>query len=897
MDLAKVKDIDTTFDEYVDHFKKQYLLDFPETLAIDQDTGVPVEEKTLVKYIKQFYRSKGTEKTFEFLFRIFYDTNVEFYYPKIDILKASDGKWIRNKSIKISGANGSVLFESSGRKIFQRNAANQVSSAASVLEVSKYQFGSFVVYELNLSNINGTFVATRPLEIETNGLNVTEPKVYSVVSTITISNGGSNYRVGDSVRFTNAAGDIGTGAKAYVDQINSSGKILKIVIEDFGINYNTAPTITVVSQKGTGFSGTCSIGAICNFEGYYANNDGRLSTNKVLQDNHYYQNYSYVLKSEVVINRYRDIIKRLIHPAGLGFFGQVLIKRCAQSNLDAESALIKYEVPIIGHYVPYTNETYDDLREWFGGTAAGYSPAVHDSILNVQPNPVTNSLSFPYAINPLKDIGFPGADPWWFIYQHPNRRIKDPVLARIEYDLKGLRGTNSVAEGKKDFLNNSNGTDSWNEWSLTGTSQRIAWANGFTSGYKYAILQYNNQSEFRKITLGSFFNMPIGEEFRCALEWESQITHDSSPNNLLPFTLCGLATSTTGGTGGITSGPIGATGGTGATGATGATTFDGGATGGFTGGELPDDYTRGVIVITPPAIIFGCTDRTALNYNPSATRDDGSCIPRILGCTDPTALNYNPIATVNDGSCIPIILGCNDPSAINYNSIATVNDGSCEYAILGCTDPLATNYNDSATVNDGTCTYPIYGCTDPEAGNYDPTATIDDGTCDNDPGGAIEYVLGCTDPAATNYNPSADRNDGSCTYETEVFGCMDPAATNYNPNATIDDGSCIDPPEPIYGCTDSSAENYNPEATIDNDTCCYEEGCDVGCTDPAARNYNPSATLDDGSCRYEPIRGCTDLAATNYNPDAEEDDGSCTYPPPPPPPTPDNVSPPQDYFP
>ena len=73
MDLGKVGDIDSTFDEFVSSFKKQYLLDFPENLAINQTTGNPVDEKKLLKHIKQFYRAKGTEKTYELLFRILYD--------------------------------------------------------------------------------------------------------------------------------------------------------------------------------------------------------------------------------------------------------------------------------------------------------------------------------------------------------------------------------------------------------------------------------------------------------------------------------------------------------------------------------------------------------------------------------------------------------------------------------------------------------------------------------------------------------------------------------------------------------------------------------------------------------------------------------------------------------
>ena len=56
----------------------------------------------------------------------------------------------------------------------------------------------------------------------------------------------------------------------------------------------------------------------------------------------------------------------------------------------------------------------------------------------------------------------------------------------------------------------------------------------------------------------------------------------------------------------------------------------------------------------PPLKIPGCTDPEALNYNPKATVDDGSCkYPEdpIPGCTDPEALNYNPKATVDDDSC------------------------------------------------------------------------------------------------------------------------------------------------------------------------------------------------------------------------------------------------------
>ena len=48
----------------------------------------------------------------------------------------------------------------------------------------------------------------------------------------------------------------------------------------------------------------------------------------------------------------------------------------------------------------------------------------------------------------------------------------------------------------------------------------------------------------------------------------------------------------------------------------------------------------------PCTFIYGCTDENALNYNPDAGVNDGSCI-NIPGCTNPTSNMYNPAATID----------------------------------------------------------------------------------------------------------------------------------------------------------------------------------------------------------------------------------------------------------
>jgi hypothetical protein len=51
-----------------------------------------------------------------------------------------------------------------------------------------------------------------------------------------------------------------------------------------------------------------------------------------------------------------------------------------------------------------------------------------------------------------------------------------------------------------------------------------------------------------------------------------------------------------------------------------------------------------------------------------------------------------------DSCGVAVIYGCTDSNAINYNADATIDDGSCEYIIIeGCTDSTACNYDASAT--------------------------------------------------------------------------------------------------------------------------------------------------------------------------------------------------------
>ena len=93
--------------------------------------------------------------------------------------------------------------------------------------------------------------------------------------------------------------------------------------------------------------------------------------------------------------------------------------------------------------------------------------------------------------------------------------------------------------------------------------------------------------------------------------------------------------------------------------------------------------------------IEGCTCPIADNYNSEANLDNGSCFVA-EGCNNPLASNYSlsgcdDVSVITDNCLIP---GCTCPEAINYDASATENNGSCVSVVDICTDPTASNFNE-----------------------------------------------------------------------------------------------------------------------------------------------------------------------------------------------------------
>jgi hypothetical protein len=387
--LQDLGDIDKTLPSFYEHFKKQYLLNFPVHLAVDQTTGIMASKEILIKNIKEFYGAKGTERSFKFLFRVLYNAYTEFYYPKTDIWRASDGKWIAEKSLKITAGNGTNLQKMVTRQIRQRNPqTNEVESYARVTRVLEYRESRYSVAEVFITDIYGIFKPDRAIEstilLPNGDTNILYEVVYPVMDTITVSESGTGYQVDEEISVTSNAA--GSGAQGTVGTVGPNGELAHIIVNDFGVGYNyelDPPSFNITTTVGTNGQITGSVGALCEYAGYWTTNDGKISSTKKMQDNYYYQAFSYVLKTEVTIDVFKETIKQLTHPAGMKMFGNVLILRDHIETLTNRTFANLYEIPLLGHYTPYTFKTWENLRGNSRGVdlyPCGHNPTTGDGI-------------------------------------------------------------------------------------------------------------------------------------------------------------------------------------------------------------------------------------------------------------------------------------------------------------------------------------------------------------------------------------------------------------------------------------------------------------------------------------------------------------------------------------
>lgn len=255
-ELFMIHDVDEVYDDFLYLHRADQMPDFPSFLYGNL--------RLLLKRIKTFYTTKGTEASFEMLFSVVYNTFVEITYPKDDILITSDGEWKVGNYMDFGTLTNEQMTDWQDRFII-----GNTSGAYAYLE-------KFVFVEYPTS-------------------------------------GGISKWVG---YMTNAIG-LFTDGEIVADR--ESGEVFTTLA-----SYETLP-------------------------GIWMSDKGHLSGTKKIQDNNRYQNFTYVLKTDIDAGQYTDVVEKLVHPVGFLRFTELGEK--AIPSIPFENMSLAYLLWVINSYI------------------------------------------------------------------------------------------------------------------------------------------------------------------------------------------------------------------------------------------------------------------------------------------------------------------------------------------------------------------------------------------------------------------------------------------------------------------------------------------------------------------------------------------------------------------
>lgn len=250
-------DIDNTLDDFSDILFQRFLNLMPKDLMVDK--------KLILKNAKDFYRSTGSEKSIRFLMRAIFNEEIDFYYPKTDVLRASDGKWFVERTIRITEetVNGVANTSTSAlEKFISRKITGNTSNASAKVEsVSRFFDKNVRVDELVISEVKGIFKAGETIRAYYN--EATETKMVTgrvfggIFNGVKIINTGASYVKGTSIPVVTTDVDA-NGAIITIDKV-STGNIsaVTVITDDYGYidggaGYRVGDFLAISDPEGLG---------------------------------------------------------------------------------------------------------------------------------------------------------------------------------------------------------------------------------------------------------------------------------------------------------------------------------------------------------------------------------------------------------------------------------------------------------------------------------------------------------------------------------------------------------------------------------------------------------------------------------------------------------------------
>jgi hypothetical protein len=206
---------------------------------------------------------------------------------------------------------------------------------------------------------------------------------------------------------------MGDGEQFDTSSATEPGQIKSLSVLSQGERYRYAPALDLTAKgDGTAKATASLLASYSVLKGRYRGSDGIISDNAIrIQEGNIYHDFSYLIKSKVQFDQYKQTLKTLAHPSGFSIFGRYLIDSNVSGNSSYSNVSVRktiagtVSVTNNSIYVTGTNTKFN-IANSLGIISTGSTISVNN-VIRVVANIINNtniSVTSAYTSN-VSNVG------------------------------------------------------------------------------------------------------------------------------------------------------------------------------------------------------------------------------------------------------------------------------------------------------------------------------------------------------------------------------------------------------------------------------------------------------------------------------------------------------------